>query len=285
MPLNLSISEQLTYCTIRIECDLTGGRVSTGTGFFFNFAEEGDHHIPAIVTNKHVVAGASRGRFHITLANESGEPLNGRHQGIQVDDFQARWILHPSPEVDLCVMPIAPLITVANQQNIKFFYIAVNRSFIPSQMELSDLTALEDIVMIGYPNGIWDETNNMPIIRKGITATHPNIDYNSRPEFMIDAACFPGSSGSPVFLFNLGGYTTRSGGVQIGSSRIKLLGVLYAGPQYTAEGEIAILNVPTVQRPVVLSGIPNNFGIVVKSAKLLDFDSILQDMNNRATGG
>ncbi len=44
--------------------------------------------------------------------------------------------------------------------------------------------------MIGYPNGIWDEANNMPIIRRGITATHPNFNYNGKPEFMIDAACF-----------------------------------------------------------------------------------------------
>jgi len=284
MPINLSISEQLTHCTIRIECDLADGRTGTGTGFFFRFAEHEDQHIPAIITNKHVVSGAVRGRFHLTLANNSGEPLTGQHQAIQFDNFERRWLQHPSPDVDLCVMPIAPLIRSAQQQNIRFFYIAADRSLIPTQAELDDLTALEDIVMIGYPNGIWDSANNLPIIRRGITATHPNIDYNGRPEFIIDAACFPGSSGSPVFIFNLGGYTTRSGGTVIGPNRVKLMGVLYAGPQYTAEGEIAIVNVPTVQRPVVLSNIPNNLGIVIKSTKLLDFDPILQRIANSGTG-
>jgi hypothetical protein len=31
--------------------------------------------------------------------------------------------------------------------------------------------------MIGYPNGIWDAKNNLPVIRKGITATHANIPW------------------------------------------------------------------------------------------------------------
>jgi hypothetical protein len=30
---------------------------------------------------------------------------------------------------------------------------------------------------IGYPNGLWDEFNNIPFFMKGITATHPNINY------------------------------------------------------------------------------------------------------------
>lgn len=52
--------------------------------------------------------------------------------------------------------------------------------------------------MVGYPDGIWDEFNNQPIVRRGITATHPKNDFNGKGEFLIDAVCFPGSSGSPV---------------------------------------------------------------------------------------
>jgi hypothetical protein len=136
--------------------------------------------------------------------------------------------------------------------------------------------------MIGYPNGIWDSVNNLPIIRKGITATHPSIDYDGRREFLIDAACFPGSSGSPVFLFNLSSYTTKSGGTIIGGSRIKLIGVLYAGPQYSAEGEVRIVNVPTQQKVVAVSAIPNNLGFVIKAERLRDFDPILSVLGDAA---
>ena len=59
---------------------------------------------------------------------------------------------------------------------------------------------VEDVLMIGYPNGLWDTTHNMPIIRRGTIATDIKLDYNEKKEFVIDAACFPGSSGSPVLF-------------------------------------------------------------------------------------
>jgi hypothetical protein len=93
---------------------------------------------------------------------------------------------------------------------------------------------------------------------------------------LIDAACFPGSSGSPVFLFNLGGYAAKAGGMIIGS-RLKLLGILYAGPQHTVEGEIRIVKVPTLDRPVAVSTIPNNLGIVVKARKLDAFETLFRN--------
>ena len=129
--------------------------------------------------------------------------------------------------------------------------------------------------MVGYPIGIWDSTNNMPVFRTGITATHPGIDYEGRTEFMIDAACFPGSSGSPVFLFNIGSYPTKDGGLTVGT-RVKLLGALYAGPQFSARGEVSVENIPTAQRLVTSSSLPANLGLVVKAQRIADFDPLLQ---------
>jgi hypothetical protein len=140
------------------------------------------------------------------------------------------------------------------------------------------LGTLEEILMIGYPNGLWDSVNNMPILRRGVTATHPNIDYEGRREFLIDAACFPGSSGSPVFLFNTNGWTNRAGGTVVGGTRVKLLGILYAGPQHTATGEVRIVMVPTQQRAVAISSIPNNLGLVIKAARLAELDSAMQKL-------
>jgi hypothetical protein len=178
-------------------------------------------------------------------------------------------------------MPIGPLISEAAAAGKTFFFIALDESLIPTDSDLAELSALEEILMIGYPNGIWDATNNMPIFRRGITATHPNIDYEGRKEFLIDAACFPGSSGSPVFLFNTSGWTDRKGNIKMGGPRVKLLGLLYAGPQYTATGEVRIVNVPTQQRAIALSSIPNNLGLVIKASRLREVDAILRTMVKR----
>src|SRR5687767_4257067 len=106
------------------------------------------------------------------------------------------------------------------------------------------MLGLESITMVGYPNGLWDQANNLPIFRRGVLATDYKRDWNGRKEFLIDAACFPGSSGSPVMLFDVGSYHNRQG-MHVGGSRIKLLGVLYAGPQHTVKGEVKIVHVPT----------------------------------------
>lgn len=179
-------------------------------------------------------------------------------------------------------MPIQPLIEETGAAGHKFFFVTLDKSLVPTSAELSDLGALEDVVMIGYPNGIWDASNNMPIIRRGVSATHPNLNYEGRQEFMIDAACFPGSSGSPVFLYNNGSWASRTGNMIMGGVRIKLLGLLYAGPQHMATGEVRIITVPTQQRAISLSTIPNNLGLIIKSSRILEIDAILRPLIGKA---
>ena len=53
------------------------------------------------------------------------------------------------------------------------------------------MVGLEAIVMVGYPNGLWDKTNNLPIFRKGVLASDYKYDWNGKKEFLIDALCFP----------------------------------------------------------------------------------------------
>jgi len=268
--MNLSISEQLAYSTIRISTD-----IGTGTGFFYKFSEKkSGFHVPAIVTNKHVIAGAKQGQFLLTLANENGEPQDRNHFTCSFDKFEERWFPHPEADIDLCVMPIVPILNELEKQSKEAFFIAIDKTLVPTIQELQDLKLVEDILMVGYPNGLWDEVNNKPLFRKGITSSHPNLDWNGKKEMLIDAACFPGSSGSPVFLFNEGGYVDKKGNASIGGARIKLLGVLCAGPQHTATGEIQIVAIPTINKPMAITGIPNNIGIVIKTEKLINFDEI-----------
>ncbi|XQA79426.1 S1 family peptidase [Xanthomonas sacchari] len=271
----LSPSEQLAHSTVRIETSYLDGSAGTGTGFFFSFrGKESDQTIPAIVTNKHVVAGAPNGKIHLTLRNDENGPRVGKHLAVAIDQFGQGWVPHPDESVDLCVMPINPLLAHCDSLGRRFFFVSLDESLLPTQEELDDLTALEDILMIGYPNGIWDSANNMPILRRGVTATHPKLDYECRKDFVVDAACFPGSSGSPIFLFNTGTWSTRQGTI-VGGSRIKLLGFLYAGPQHTASGEVRIINVPTQQRAVAFSTIPNNLGFVIKASRLREMQDAL----------
>jgi hypothetical protein len=280
--MNLTISEKLSYSTVRIECTFNDGVLGTGTGFFFNFLENKDtkEHVPAIVTNKHVIDGALRGKIIFTKSNQNNEPIDTEHLSIDIDNFGQSWIFHDDPNVDLCALPIANILMHFKSRGEKIFYIPLIKEIIPTQDIIDDTTALEEILMIGYPNGIWDTFNNKPILRRGITATHPKFDYCGRKEIMIDAACFPGSSGSPVFILNEGFFRTKNTPLS-GGDRIILLGVLFAGPQHNAKGEIEIIDVPTVQKPITISRIPNNLGLIIKSERILELESKILKIKNR----
>ena len=268
-------AETLMHTTVRLECMLTDNRVSTGTGFFFSFAVDDNMHVPVIVTNKHVIKNAKAGTFVLTKSNEQGEPVFGATERVVLDDFESLWLKHPEESVDLAVFRIAPLYHQAEARGIKFFAPPMSEALLPSADQLANLSGIENITMIGYPNGIWDEKNNLPIVRRGITATNPKHDYNGLPFFVIDCACFPGSSGSPVLIFDQGGFFNAKGTLMLGSGRILLLGVLFAGPQHVAEGEIQTIDVPLAQVPISMSKIPNNLGFVVKARKIADFRKLL----------
>lgn len=264
----LGIIEQLVHSTVRIETRLHDGGVSTGTGFYMRLCEDGDTYIPVIITNKHVVENADIGKFHVTFANDDGLPDIGNHMEFQISDFENQFIRHPDPNVDLAAFPIAPLIHKVNASGKNLFYIGLDTSLIPKDEEAKTFSSMEDVLMIGYPNGIWDEKNNLPVIRKGITATHSNISWNGKSEFLTDIANFNGSSGSPVFLANMNGYTNNEGNTFLGSPRIRLLGINYAGTLHTTAGEIMTIAVPTSDRQIPIVQIPNNIGLAINSKEI-----------------
>lgn len=274
---DLSILEQLCFCTTRIETEDTNGNKYSGTGFFYNLGLD-DKLAPLIITNKHVVSNMKKGMFRFTKASTKGEPIYTDHFTITYEvDFEKMWIFHPDANVDLCVLPINPLLEAAKQMGNKLFFRTLDNSLIPTNENLKSLDAIESIIMIGYPNGLWDSVNNMPIVRRGTTATSVCLDYEGRKEFLIDAACFPGSSGSPVLLCDIGGYRDKKGNLNWGASRIFLLGILYAGPQLTVTGEIRVVTIPNMQqKALAVSHIPNNLGYIIKSERILDFIPIIK---------
>lgn len=284
--LNLeSVSNQLLYSTTRVIGLKASGRESVGTAFFFRFAPDSQRSIPTLVTNKHVIAGCVRGEFflHEALGAASGVAgPSGSSFSITVDNFQKAWVMHPHPNVDLCAMPFEPLRRLAATHGKEVFMCSLHDSLIPEQSTVDGLSAMEEVVMVGYPIGLWDSKNNFPILRRGKTASHPAIDFQGQPQGLVDMACFPGSSGSPILIANEGGFAT-SQGFSVGT-RVHMLGVLYAGPRYKADGTIQVVQIPTQSVAVTSTHIPIHLGYYVKSRELLTLRQHLLGLLSGAQG-
>ncbi|EIX9416845.1 S1 family peptidase [Klebsiella pneumoniae] len=256
----MSVSQLISKSTVRIECDVVGGGVSVGTGFWFAFSTSENSGIPLLVTNKHVIANSTAVRIRLNVSSSTDPNLKFYDVII---DLPSDFIHHPNPNVDICALPVTSFLMTLRSQGIEvdnFFFTDEyfrNRQYV---------TPVEEVFMIGYPNGLWDSVNNRPIIRKGITASSLLESWQGRPEFMIDMACFGGSSGSPVFIMNDGGFPT-SNGWAIGN-RFIFLGLLYAGPTLDVNGSINIVDVPTVATPVVSTTLMMNLGMVIKAEQL-----------------
>jgi hypothetical protein len=129
------------------------------------------------------------------------------------------------------------------------------------------LDAIENVVFVGYPNGMYDTKNLTPIMRTGITATHPALDYCGDKAFLIDASVFPGSSGSPVFIVNNGAYVNKGSGIAM-VTRALFLGVLSDVFVRQDEGEIKIENIPTRRRMVPVTEQMIDLGYVIKAERI-----------------
>src|SRR5918996_4033961 len=271
----LNDAEFFSHNTVRIEAELSQGYNSIGTGFLYQFFSSNKTGFPALVTNRHVLENA----MSVTLEfNPTGEDnnvdFNGRKLVFKVTEFQNGWYKHPNPNIDLAVIPMSAIINRISESGVHPFITFFRRKNFPKPEEWNGLSALEPIIMVGYLNGIWDSFNNLPVLRRGMTATHPKIDFEGRPEFLIDSAVYTGSSGSPVFLFEYKDIMLGRD-LNLGKDKPRLVGILYGCYLHQQAGYMKSIPIPTVKKQIPVINIPNNLGIVIKSKELDGFISLI----------
>jgi hypothetical protein len=110
---------------------------------------------------------------------------------IYTDVYRA----HPNPDVDIALINVSGVF--AGIEGL--YHRNIGRSMWADFADDRLIPALE-IIFVGYPFGLYDQKNNLPILRAGRIASHPRADFDGKPEYIIDAQVFPGSSGSPVFV-------------------------------------------------------------------------------------
>jgi len=233
-----SIAEELLFTTIRIETLGSEGEQKIGTGFIFAFQLKNNSY-PFLVTCKHVVEGAKEG-FLTFIKSKEQKPLLGESYRLRIKNFEKPWFKHKSQNVDVAILPFVPILKQISNQGVQIFFKSIPDALTPKDTQLEELDAVEDVLFIGYPIGLWDTENLTPIVRKGITATPVFLDFKGEKQFLIDASVFPGSSGSPVFIYNKGTYSEKKTNMVVAGDRILFLGILSAVFTMPDTGEIIV---------------------------------------------
>lgn len=153
-------------------------------------------------------------------------------------------------------------------------YLSKKENFVPDKL-MDNLHAATPTLMVGFPNGIMDEANNFPVVRRGCLATPYEVNYQGKSDFAVDIAAFGGSSGSPVFAFFEHMIGDAAGNVRVlGGPQVYLIGVLYSGPQMTAQGEIIQVPVPTAHN--VQTNVMIHIGYCLKAHLIEELYPVIQ---------
>jgi S1-C subfamily serine protease len=233
------IADTWIYATMLIENDWG----EFGTGFLVSRPIDTEKAKIFLVSNKHVLNRDPRLREQ---ANEIKLHLNFREPDgtivgksgilpLNLDNGSKRWREHPELDVDVIAFDVTQTLVDYPQVERKW---ATYSDFVDkAKLGEMDITIGEEIIVIGYPEGLKQGKTNFPIVRSGIIATQigePLIDYveengTKRQKvvrgFLIDGATIPGSSGSPVVLKPVTGRAVK-GNIVLGIAHPMLLGIV-----------------------------------------------------------
>lgn len=163
---------------------------SSASGFFYNQ----DSQI-YFITNRHVVVDEGEWFYpdalQLLLHSEPFDlTKNAQFKILLYKNDEPKWFIHPEKGkgIDVVALPV----TVPEDFFIKPFS---DKDLIGSE---TYIPIGEDLLVIGYPLGIYDTFHNTPIIRRASIASKYLLPYGGKPYFLIDSRLHEGTSGSPV---------------------------------------------------------------------------------------
>jgi hypothetical protein len=242
-----SFEHQICHLTARVLVQLSNNSASIGTGFLYvrPLPNHTDRSVILLVSNKHVfsdVTGKLQISFNSKLSN--GEPDYGNIHNFEQDNFSTIYYPHPDVDVDLAC------VNISNISSHNVYFKNLHDSFL-QPLNYESIPPGTDVIFVGYPENRYDVKNNLPLIRKGSIASVPQVEFNGRPQIVIDAQVFQGSSGSPVFVVTEGHY--------------KLLGVV----SETMIRHSQLQTIPAVHSTLAVQQILG-LGIVIKQPKVIE---------------
>lgn len=203
MNINQQTQELLLKVTSIIKCTYPNTAPKQATCFF---CQKMDGRI-ILVTNKHVFENALTAELFLTIHNTDTNGYENRNFRLNLGND----IKHHQ-NYDISTLDFTNINETLKSNNTTPQISAIKEAGILTDYDNIDF--IQELLMIGYPDGIIDSSTNNPVIRTGVTATPIKYKYNDQEVFLTDLPTFWGSSGSPILIANNNG-------------SVKLVGIAY----------------------------------------------------------
>jgi S1-C subfamily serine protease len=192
--------ESVFFATVRIaNLKESGTTSSVGTGFLLRAPLGDGDSVTLLISNRHVFSSDDVFLNFHRRASDGLSALLGPAATVHLkDNTKDSLFFHPDPNVDLACLNLSGILKLLAQAAGGLYVRFVGSEQIATFDE-GLLHPGSPVWFVGYPAGRFDTVHQMPVLRTGAFASVPAIDFEGRPEFLIDAQVFPGSSGSPVF--------------------------------------------------------------------------------------
>ncbi|NIE63131.1 serine protease [Burkholderia sp. Ax-1719] len=183
------------------------GRRWTGTGFFvYWMGENGDNEL-FLVSNRHVLENNQTFQYGVLLHRKAPEgqgfELKNTKSSVWIDfnnpvsvnlDWIGNYFAPKDPEIDLACIRCTNLL----ERDDIVLAPLTQRAML--DWKASKLHPGQQVLFVGYPDSVHDRMHNLPVLRTGVLASLPYVDFDGKPDFLLDAQIWNGSSGSPVFV-------------------------------------------------------------------------------------
>jgi hypothetical protein len=242
-------SANLSGLTTPIDVEFKDGRHVYGSGFFyFELApepekKEGPHWMPIghiyVVTAKHVVQPKRlKDLVAFSYAMRIGDKDSVAWHRLDLDRNELGHRLHlcSDEKIDIAVVDVNDQFSAETKKLLEeraqvLSFNGTNANNFPGKSDL-EIQPGDDVIVIGYPLGIYDVFNKLPILKTGLLNTPIGMRFNGLDAFLFDFRYYEGSSGSIIISKPTRIAIDKQGRLESSSSRQYLFLGVYQGEYY-----------------------------------------------------
>ncbi|HEY2047832.1 MAG TPA: serine protease [Caulobacteraceae bacterium] len=190
-----AVTVELIAATVELEQPIAGGMRTVGTGFLISDPTPDGRPRVVLVTANHVfdrMKGDDATVGYRIEQSDGSWSYAPQQISIRASDGKALWVRHPTRDVAAISITAPPAFA---QAAIPIAWLAGDDA-----LGHTNLAPGDELMTLGYPQGLSANTAGFPILRAGRVASYPLGPSKAFPTFLLDFRVFPGNSGGPVYL-------------------------------------------------------------------------------------